>query len=121
MRHIPMTIPAFPVGYRRTGKVMISIPVRNNELCQRSMTGYAIRLDTIGTIFTNSNILTKGIHRKSNGMIPAVTGLCCIFIQHIVHRKMTLNTGGTLCVGAMLPRRILRIHNMTIDARLRVG
>ena len=121
MRHISMAIPALSVSSGHTGKIMILITVGNDIIDQGGMTGSTVGLHPIGAIFTYFNVLSEGVQGKGNGVIPAVTRLGGVFINHTVNRQMTFNAAGTLGVGAVLPCRIVGIHDMTIDAGLRVG
>jgi hypothetical protein len=83
------------------------------------MTSHAILLQDAAILRTNHNGLMKILQSKPAGMPVAVIGLGHVFLDHVM-RKVTLNARGRSVMTCLLPRIKLRLHDMTIHARLRV-
>jgi hypothetical protein len=83
------------------------------------MAAYAIALNNFGTCLQNTNDLPFLPEGKKHGMPHAIVGFEIVFAEHIVVRNMTIVTMCFFPVGTVVPRHILRSHDVTVHTRFR--
>ena len=81
------------------------------------MTSKAVVLENLRVRFLDHDRLVEVLQRKAFGVMPAVFGFSDVLAEKVM-RQMTVDAYGHSMVTRFLPRVILRLHDMAVDANL---
>jgi hypothetical protein len=112
MSYVRMTVQAIELLLRR--------PVASNGVNQFSVTRQAGALHDLPTLFCDLDRLVKILECKIVGMPEAILDFCRPLADKLV-RHVTVGATGDVMMSGFDPAVVLRVHDMTVGARLWIG